>query len=258
MDNENNIFQEAETEYRELNNELVVPAYRRFCEELHLPFHFWDELPKDAFDSEISLKEFELHNEAMDIFNRLKPDLASFKNSVVRFQFSSSDGDFKYTKWSIQDFLEEIADDLFYLKNLEHRFETITLVLTGLSTLMVFCLTVFLTSKFTPWEFLKDAPLWLGLIFGGGCYYWLSKWIKKMPRKILDDDRLVGIPERIQKLRENLANARGLRPNPLRQKRLGHLIMQELQESMTPSEIEKLVRRLKTRLFVISNDKDQP
>jgi hypothetical protein len=53
MSEDRDLSAQAKEEYRELNNELIVPAYRRFCEELNLRFHFWDELPKDSYDPEI-------------------------------------------------------------------------------------------------------------------------------------------------------------------------------------------------------------
>jgi len=254
MDEEKDIFAEGEKEYRELNNELVVPAYRRFCEELNLPFHFWDELPKDSFDPEISHDEFELHKKAMDLFNKLKPELVLFKDKVVRFQFTSWDGSFSYDVWPIQDFIEKVSDELFYLKNLEKRFKIVSSILAFGSSFLVFVATVFLLGKFSPWDFLSQASIWLGIGLGGVMYYLLMRQINEMPRRIIDDGRLEGVADRIHSLREQLAKIRGSRPDPLRQKRLGSLILEELQQSMSPTEIEKFVRRLKTRLFIVSDE----
>jgi hypothetical protein len=50
MNEGKDFFHESKEEYRELNNELFVPAYQRFCKELDIPFHFWDELPKESSD----------------------------------------------------------------------------------------------------------------------------------------------------------------------------------------------------------------
>jgi len=143
MNEDKDLFTQAEEEYRELNNELVVPAYRRFCEELNLPFHFWDELPKDSFDPEISHGEFELHKEAMELFNKLKPELVLFKDNIVRFQFTSWDGTFSYDLWPIQDFIERTSDELFYLKNLEKRFEIISSILAFVISLGFCCNSIF-------------------------------------------------------------------------------------------------------------------
>jgi hypothetical protein len=257
MKEDMDLFTQAEQEYRELNNELVVPAYRRFCEEFNLPFHFWDELPKDFFDPEISHAEFQLHKEAMNLFNKLKPELALFKDNVVRFQFTSWDGTFSYDLWPIHDFIEKVSDELFYLKNLENRFEIVSSIFALGSSLLVFIATVFLLGKFSPWDFLSHASIFLGIGLGGTLYYVLMRHIKKIPKRIIDDGRLEGVAEKINGLREQLTKIRGSRPDPLRQNKLGQIILEELQQSMSPAEIEKLVRRLKTRLFIVPDDKDK-
>lgn len=257
MNEDQDLFTQAEKEYLELNNELVVPAYRRFCEELNLPFHFWDELPKDSFDPEISLDEFLLHKEAMNLFNKLKPELVLFKDNIVRFQFTSWDGTFSYDLWPIQDFIEKVSDELFYLKNLEKRFEVISSILAFGGALLIFIATVFLLGKFSPWDFLSEVSVWLGLGLGGTFCYLLMRHIKNIPRRIIDDGRLDGVAERINELSDQLTKIRGSRPDPLRQKRLGGIILEDLQQSMSPAEIDKLVRRLKTRLFVVLDDKNK-
>jgi len=90
-----------------------------------------------------------------------------------------------------------------------------------------------------------------GIGLGGILYYLLMRHIRNIPHRIIDDGRLEGVAERINELREQLAKIRGSRPDPLRHKRLGQIILEELQQAMTPAEIEKLVRRLKTRLFIV-------
>lgn len=257
MNEDKDLFTQAEEEYRQLNNELVVPAYRKFCEELNLPFHFWDELPKDSFDPEISRAEFQLHKEAMNLFNKLKPELVLFKDNIVKFQFTSWDGTFSYDLWPIQDFIEKISDELFYLKNLEKRFEIISSILAFGGAFLIFIATVFLLGKFSPWDFLSDASIWLGIGLGGTFCYLLIRHTKNIPHRIIDDGRLEGVAERINGLREQLTKIRSSRPDPLRQKRLGRIILEELQQSMSPAEIEKLVRRLKTRLFIVPDDKNK-
>lgn len=257
MNEDKDISAQAEEEYQDLNNELVVPAYRRFCEEFNLPFHFWDELPKDSFNPEISDIELDLHKEAMDLFNKLKPELLLFKDKIVRFQFTSWDGTFSYDLWPIHDFIEKTSDELFYLKNLENRFKIVSSILTFGSSFVVFVATTFLLGKFPPQNFLSEYSLLLGLGLGSVLYYSLVHHINNIPRRIIDDGRLQGVADKVKGLREQLAKIRGSQPDPLSQKRvekLGGLILEELQQSMAPAEIEKLVRRLKTRLFVVPND----
>lgn len=94
-------------QFKEVNNELVVPAYRQFCRDNDLNFHFWDELPKEAFDLKISGREFELHKEAMDLFNRLKPEHNLFRNQFVTFWFTSWAGDFDYTTKDVEGFIRD-------------------------------------------------------------------------------------------------------------------------------------------------------
>ena len=254
MNEDKDAFSQAEEEYREINNELVVPAYRRFCHELDLPFHFWDELPKDSYDSEIACGESELHREAMNLFNSLKPELVLFKEKIVRFQFTSWDGTFTYWSSSAQEFLDKTSDELFYLKKLEHRYETVSAALVLACFFLILFTTSFLLAKFRASEFLSGAlALGLGVVLS----YVVARSIKTIPKRIIDDGRLKDVAERVHGLRDQLAKVRGSRPDPLRQNPLGQLLLQELQETMSPAEIEKIVRRLQTRLFLVPNEDDQ-
>jgi endogenous inhibitor of DNA gyrase (YacG/DUF329 family) len=111
-------FEYLVEEHKKLNNELVIPLFRNFCREYGLNFHFWDELPEGLYDPKIADKEFELVNEAMDLFNRLKPEFSFFRGKIVRFKFTSWDGDFKYVTWVMEEFLELISNELSYLRSL--------------------------------------------------------------------------------------------------------------------------------------------
>jgi hypothetical protein len=245
---------QAEEEYREINNELVAPAYRRFCHELGLPFHFWDELPKESYDSEIAHGEFELHKEAMNLFNRLNPEVVLFKDKIVRFQFTSWDGTFSYSSWPIQEFLDKTSDELFYLKKLGHRYNIVSAVLViACFFLISFVMTFFLT-KFLSSQFLSGV---LALALAITISYLLSRSMKTIPRRSIDVGSLTDLPDRVHRLRDQLAKIRGSRPDPSRQSRLGHLLLQELQQTMSTAEIERFVTRLKTRLFLVTKDNDQ-
>lgn len=109
-------LEQIQEEQKILNNELVVPAYRKFCRDNRLNFHFQDELHKEAFSPEIAHKEFELHEEAMNLFNRLKPEFNFFNGKVVHFHFTTTSGDFDYQTWEIEDFLKDISEDLHYFR----------------------------------------------------------------------------------------------------------------------------------------------
>jgi|TARA_B100001971_G_C17923349_1_gene398949 hypothetical protein len=116
MQNNNYNIEQYEEERKILNNELVCPAYRKFCRDNGLNFHFWDELPKEDFNPEISQKELKLHEEAMNLFNRLKPEYDFFNGKVVHFHFTTTSGDFDFDTWEIEDFLKEISEDLRYFR----------------------------------------------------------------------------------------------------------------------------------------------
>lgn len=94
-------------QFRDMNNELVVPAYRQFCRENDLRFHFWDELPKEAFDRKVSEREFELHKKGMALFNSLKPEHHLFRDHVVTFQLSSWAGDIDYKTKHLEEFMRD-------------------------------------------------------------------------------------------------------------------------------------------------------
>lgn len=250
MSNDKGLFTQTKGEYRELKDELVDPAYRRFCEELNLPFHFWDELPKDSFDPEISCSEFMLHKEAMNLFNRLKPELVLFKDNIVRFQFTSWDGTFSYDLYPIHEFFEQVSDERFYLKNLEKRFATTFVVLAPGIALLVFIVTVYLLGKFSPWVFLENSSIWLGIGLGGITYHLLKRLIRNIPHRIIDDEKFEGVAERINELRENLAKIGGSSPDFLRQKRLDRLTLEDFQQTIATADMEMLVHRLQSRLFI--------
>lgn len=248
MTEENSGFAEWEAEVRELNNDLVVPAYRRFCEELRIPFHFWDQLAS-AFDPEIALKEDSLHKEAMDLFNRLKPELVLFKDHVVSFHFTDWGGGFTHTKVPLADFLETAADDAFFLEKLRSRFELVT---GALAILIGFCAAALVTWLTSRW--IERFELF---VFGG-VLLWVSislgKRIKRLPRHIVDDGRLNNVWERLKSLRRRLDEIRGSKPNPLdeqRSVRLGMLVLGELSETMEPEQIRRLVRRLQSNLRLV-------
>jgi len=201
MNQERDIYKQAEKEYQELNNELVIPSYRRFCKELNLQFHFWDELLKDSYNSEISLAEFPLHNEAMDLFNRLKPEVVIFKDKVIRYQFTNWNGDFTYDSWPIQEYFDKVSDELFYLKNLEKRYKSVSTRLVFVISILAFIVTTLLLLMLLSWK----LAIGLGFILGGAVYYFLTHYInKKIPQRIIDDGRLIGVVEQINKLRKQI------------------------------------------------------
>jgi len=141
---------EVQQEYRgRLNNEIVVPSYRRFCKEHGLGFHFWDELPEGEFDPEISEKERKPHEEAMNLFNALKPEFIIFGNSIVWFRFTDWGGDFTYRAWSIQEFLDEAAARIAKAKVWERQAQNAVGIISAIVVLLfVFWFLCLLRGRF--------------------------------------------------------------------------------------------------------------
>ena len=137
-------------ERRELNNELVVPAYRSFCEELELPFHFWDELPRSEYDVGIAVREDRLHMEAMNIFNRVNPELSFFKGDVVRYLLTGWEGEFDHKRTPVNEFLEQAADRECYLRHLEKRFRALSGVVAVSVSFVVLVAALWAILIFTP------------------------------------------------------------------------------------------------------------
>ncbi|MEK7780471.1 MAG: hypothetical protein AAB370_03090 [Verrucomicrobiota bacterium] len=100
----------SEEEFKDLNNEVVVPAYRQFCRENGLEFHFWDELPPGCFNLKTANREFGMHKEAMELFNKLKPQFHVFRNYVVTFQLTSWGLDFSYHAEPLDVFLSKHSE----------------------------------------------------------------------------------------------------------------------------------------------------
>ncbi len=243
-----------EDEYRDFNNELVVRSYRQFCDEIELPFHFADE--GDELPAELLYREQQVHHEAMNLFNRLKPELVLFKGDVVSFQFTDWGGGFSRTQTPVGEFLEDAADRLFYLQHLEKRFEILCVLCITAVGVLVYAAATWTLTRNLPESWARGLSI-AAFAFPVGVGWWLYRLITRIPRRIIDDGRLKGVPERIEALRATLAAIRGDRPDPLvrrRQQRIGAAILSELRGSMSEDEIRRFVRRLQSRLFVVPKD----
>lgn len=168
------LIEDTEEEYKKINNELVVKSYRDFCKENGLKFHFWDELPEDAFDPEISEKEFWLHNEAMDCFNNLKPRFVLFDNKIYSFHFTEWGGGFRDESWEVQDFFNKAYDEMNKAKVYKQQAEiTVGFLIIG-SALLIISLTILLDVKF-----FKLPISWLSMVTGIGLSVLASHLIKR-------------------------------------------------------------------------------
>ncbi|MBM7558175.1 hypothetical protein [Halanaerobacter jeridensis] len=207
-------FEKYKEEYRDINNNLVIPSYRKFCKELDLPFHFWNELSKEDFDPRISLEESPLHKEAMEIFNIIKPEVVLFKDKIIKYQFTSWDGQFRYNSWSVSQYLEKTSDELFYLKKLEESLEkdlekndSQVDMLIFIISLLLFVLNISIFYRFINFEWLVTIAVFISVI----TYHFIKSQINidininsDIPERIIDDDRLDDIKNRIMNLRKKI------------------------------------------------------
>jgi len=100
--------------YTKINNELVIKSYREFCKNNSLTFSFPAEHSDKNFtplSPEAFRIETELHNEAMDCFNNLKPKFVVFDGDIYTFRFTNWLGDFDYDVWTVQEFIDKDAKE---------------------------------------------------------------------------------------------------------------------------------------------------
>ncbi|HPN32643.1 MAG TPA: hypothetical protein PKY81_16950, partial [bacterium] len=93
---------------RNINNELAVPAFRKFCRDNNLNFHFQDELPKSSQVPEISIKEFPLIQRALELFNFLHPRYYYYKGDIISFDFSGLFQDMVAEKYTLDSFISKM------------------------------------------------------------------------------------------------------------------------------------------------------
>lgn len=168
-----------------LNDEVVVPAYREFCRANGLAFHFWDELPENAFDAQTARRESGLHHEAMDLFNRMKPEFIVRDGFVVRYQFTSWDGDFEYSSWPIEEFLSNTANEAISIKSMKRSFE---IVLCALLLLASIALAVFLGTF--AGDVIPDSILIPAVLVGGAALVWWFVERRPIWKRQQDQQRL--------------------------------------------------------------------
>ena len=206
METKNNgATENFDEEYKELKNELVVPAFRKFCREYNLLFHFKDEFAEEAaYHAVIGLGELKLHWEAMKYFNLLKPELVEFKNNVVRYKFIDRDGTFSYDLMPIDEYLTESSDKSFYLGKLEARYKSLSEIIAIIFSCTIFIAAMLAIAKFSPWEFLQNFSYIPSLGLGIPLYYLIHKYFSNTPRKISDAGRFKSAPEQLEKLRKKL------------------------------------------------------
>lgn len=195
----------SEDQYKDLNNELVVPAYRQFCRANGLNFHFWDELPEKEFDLKTSRRELEFHKEAMDLFNRLKPEYHLFRDNVISFQFISWGGDTARETKRIEEFFQEHASLKAKVGEQENHITTLEVII------FILLLLVFIGFQ----KLLPAIPVWIEL-GGSVLLIWgLHVWFRRRPVRKKDRD-IEMAQKQLAQLREKI-NQSSSTSNPIRQ-----------------------------------------
>jgi hypothetical protein len=257
MSHDGDAVTKIQAEHRQLNDELVVPAYRDFCTEVGLPFHFWDELPNDWFDPGVSLDEMPLHKEGMDLFNRLRPELIVFKDRVVRFQFRSWDGDISYDTWSLRGFMGEISDELLYLKRIETRLQDVSSLFAFVCAAVVLISILLIYGRYAGGSWYGTLFLMLGLCTSVGLYRLVRRLaIRRLPRRLVGDEEVDSAVRRILDLRGKLEGIRGTAPDPLPvgcHNRLGMLGSRTPDRPESKEEIADCIRRYRACMSVCSD-----
>ncbi|MFW6026544.1 MAG: hypothetical protein ACOCRX_09395 [Candidatus Woesearchaeota archaeon] len=204
-------IEEYQEKYKYLNDNLVVSSYRKFCKDLNLPLHFWEEISDEYYNSEISLEETKNFNpEAMDLFNIIKPDVVFFEGKVIRYQFTSWT-EFTFADYPVGEYLEETSDNLFYLKKLEEHYENIADNISVIITILVL-ITLFSINHYLPLSSQLGGSIYftLTIIISALSGTYLRKYLKDtkkgLPKRIIDDGRLEekNVKERVNKLRSEL------------------------------------------------------
>ena len=142
----------------------------------------------------------------------------------MRYQFTDWSGGFTCDTAPLDEFLEETGDRLCYLQHLEKRFKKLRVVSVGIVSAVTFLLLAWLLVAWLP-GFLALPATMGALVLALSLDRWISRRLRRMPHRIIDDGRLEGVGGRIRALQRQLAEIRGDRPNPLRTKKLGKAIL---------------------------------
>jgi hypothetical protein len=189
-------FDHREREYREINNELVVPQYDALCRELGL-----GALLSAPLDTSAGRSRLHHHNDAMNLFNRLKPEYTVFKNQIVWYQFTEWGGRFRYEATPVASFLDETADRLHYLQGLEKRYLHVRTAVTWLVAIGVLVALGFATAIFVPPQFgWFTIPLAFAVAVGASS--WVDRRLARVPKSMADDGRFRDAAARARALQQ--------------------------------------------------------
>lgn len=228
---------------KEINNELIVPAFWKFCRALHLPLTFGEQNSEsvqpwnpDSFFKEMLAGS---HKEALDIFNSLRPEYYFYKGQVVRFKFTNAMGDSAYDIRPVKEFLNETSDKLFYLKALEGRFNLVLQLAAIGWTILTFFSISLLASILFPGS--ASIGEWFAVVLSGGVYYFIVSRTARLPHRIAEGKEVVRAIERVEHLRKELAKIR-TQP-PLGTQSVPPSSQQQVESlGLTPEELVEVIR----------------
>lgn len=141
MNMKNLDFESWEKEHKDINNNLAVPLYRKFCKEYELNFHFADEknIINHDIPFEILHSEMPLHGKALSLFNFVNKPYHPFREGLVSFAYTSWD-DFNYDYLGLGEIAQEMENKdiaISKLKNESKFYGAIVLILSLLLTGMI-------------------------------------------------------------------------------------------------------------------------
>ena len=116
-------YEEFEVEKCRLGKKLAMPAYKKFCRNNGLLFHFWDELPESSFNTEIAFKEKSLHWAASDLFNNQKKSFEVFENKIINYNINSS-LEPEWEEYDIRDFIFNQEKEKLQLQKLVEKYRS--------------------------------------------------------------------------------------------------------------------------------------
>ncbi len=179
-------------EFKDLNNNLAVPEYQRFCRENGLPF-LHSELDPDL--------RITAAKETLDLFNRMKPEWVYFKDRIVWYQFRTWAGDFASRSWGIDEFLHTANDEIRYFRTLEKMFYVALGLLSVMSAILSMVTIKLISNSLSlsdHWPTICNYASYLFAIIGGALPVLILAPKRKQAR---ERHRL---NKRLAKLRERL------------------------------------------------------
>ncbi len=209
-------FRRIEDDRKRVNNELVCPAFWRFCRDNDIKLHslmvnIWKEIPKSEQSAGKIHDEMDLYREAMNCFNNLKPRFTVFENKVYTYRFTDWGGDFEYDSWSFEEFFDTIYSQINQSKLWEKQCKLAVDILTVVPALPIIALCIFLDVKFI------HIPIaWMSIAVGIGLSVLVGKMIKSRlltePLKRVEDER-VDYQKRLENLKQHFQSANLSKPD---------------------------------------------